>query len=189
LQTIAQVIFRPGKFYRKLRLRSGFPAASHFATWTTLAMAVGGAIWVFWLFVSTSSDARESSLMYLLPAFVVFAVPLAGLATERAISAIALTPWLARGALRDGRWAAKVMRYESAYLWVFCAFNGLFFSSFKWFGSQWITQLQSRILGHKAWILGIPQEPLLLFLGNAALCIWWLVRYRNIILAIRWSNS
>jgi hypothetical protein len=188
LQTIASVIFQPDSFYRKLRLRTGFSAASHFARWTMLAMAIGAAEWAFWLFVSTSSDARDKAFMYLLPTFVAFAVPLAGLVTERAISAIALAPVFLRGALRDGRWAAKALRYETAFLWVFCAFDGLFFSSFKWFGAQWVTGLQARILGHKIWFFGIPQEPLLLFLGNGALCVIWLLRYRIIVRAIRWNN-
>jgi len=99
----------------------------------------------------------------------------------RLIAAAAVSVWMARQALPDYRWAAKVVVYESVFLWVFCGFWGTLVSSFILF-EEWISRL-----------LGLPRfagvgEVLTLFGGTGVLGLWWLIRYHVALRAIRWSN-
>jgi hypothetical protein len=57
---------------------------------------------------------------------------------HRTIAAGVFTWWAVRKALPDGRWAAKVIAYESAFLWAFCTYWGVLITTFLLFGN-WIS--------------------------------------------------
>ncbi|HRT41439.1 MAG TPA: hypothetical protein P5223_05190 [Phycisphaerae bacterium] len=102
---------------------------------------------------------------------------------HRTIAAGAFTWWTQREPLPDGRWALKVMAYESAFLWVFCTFWGLLITSFLFF-EDWI----SDALGRQAWLGTVPAEVSVIAQGTIGLGAVWLWRYRIAFLTIRWSN-
>jgi hypothetical protein len=115
---------------------------------------------------------------------MMFWTPLCCWLGHRTIAAAVITWWLLREYLPDHAWAAKVMAYESAFLWTFCCFWGVLVSSFiLW--QNWITRLIG--LGFER-ALRAPTEIAVLLLGTAGLGVLWLWRYRIAGRAIRWSN-
>ncbi|MHC4611447.1 MAG: hypothetical protein ACYS7M_13970, partial [Planctomycetota bacterium] len=129
-------------------------------------------------------DAPEAELM-LVPCAVLFVTPLIGWVVHRTIGALMTSWWVACGLLDDVAWAAKVLAYETAYLWVFCVYNGVLLSSYMWFGF-WITEMVSDDFFYK--LVHMPAEPALVIFGNIALCVAWLWRYQLAIRTIRWNN-
>lgn len=192
LKSCAEVIFRPSRFYGRLRLRGAQPSARRFAVFYYLLMIPCAADWVFAIMVRViRSPPPEDEGGWWLAAFVVLvitgAVVLAGWGIKRLVAAMVTTVWFLRRELPDGRWAAKVVAYETTYLGVFCAFNGLLFTSFA-ISSRWVQRLEELIFGHRIYVFGVPPDALLLWLGNLGLIGLWLLRYRTILRAIRWSN-
>jgi len=192
LGTCAGIILRPSVFYARLRLRGGDAEARRFATILYFVMAPCAAVWVFAIMVRVIGTAPpQEQGGWWFGALVVFAITsgliLAGWGIKRLIAAIVTTGWFLRRDLPDGRWAAKVVAYETAYLCVFCAFNGLLFTSFA-VSSRWVQNLEEQVFGHRIHLFGVPPDALLLWLGNLALIGLWLLRYRTILHAIRWSN-
>ena len=100
---------------------------------------------------------------------------------HRVIAASVVTWWLLRDGLPDGRWAAKIVAYEAAFLWVFCACWGLLGTSLAVLDS-WV----SRLMGFSRW--SGRGEVLALFLGTLGLGVLWLIRYGIAYRAVRWSN-
>jgi len=181
---LPEVIRRPRRFYRRLRLREGVGYSEQFARWNLLTVSVGAAGWMLLLLAIDKATSTELMIGTLTVSLV---APLLGCGLMRLVAALSVSIWIAHQAIPDVRWARKALGYESAFLWVFCALNGLLITSFvTW--HTWITALQTRLLGHRYWILGVPPELLALLLGNAVLCLIWLLRYRVILRAIRWSN-
>ncbi|MCH7813744.1 MAG: hypothetical protein IID40_06950 [Planctomycetes bacterium] len=118
---------------------------------------------------------------------MLFLIPLVGWGVHRIIAALAISWWVACGLLADVGWARKVVAYEATYLWTFCGFSGLLFSSFAVLDDgNWI----SRLIGSEFFseLLGMQAEPAVILLGNLALCVVWLWRYRLIIRVIRYNN-
>ncbi|MEE8169648.1 MAG: hypothetical protein V3T70_03790, partial [Phycisphaerae bacterium] len=96
----------------------------------------------------------------------------------------ASTVWAVRRTLPDFRWSRKVIEYETAYLWLFCAYNGTLITSFFKLDDLW--SIVDRSLFRGIFIMDV--RPGLIIYGNAALILLWLWRYRIITRAIRWSN-
>jgi hypothetical protein len=90
--------------------------------------------------------------------------------------------------LPDYAWAAKVVAYESAFLWVVCCLWGILVGSFI-LAEDWITQLIRHLIDPSFRLpLRTPVEVVVLLFGTAALGVLWLWRYRTALRAIRWSN-
>ncbi|MCP4251325.1 MAG: hypothetical protein GY778_30180 [bacterium] len=185
LATARDILFRPSAFYGHLKLRTPVDRAVTFARWNYGYIAGGAAAWMFIMLVMTAP--RADAKIVWIPCAMFFLIPLVGWSVHRIIGALATSWWVACGLLADVGWARKVVAYEAAYLWTFCAYSGLLFSSFAVLDdASWIT----RLIGSEFFmrLLHIPAEPAVIILGNLALCVLWLWRYRLIIRAIRYSN-
>jgi hypothetical protein len=186
------VILQPGRFYGRLRLRDSSAAERRFATWHYPAIWLGAAVWIVsilvWLNVGPPPRDQGGLLM---GAWLILSlcnlITLMGWAVKRLVAAVATTVWFAAGWIRDGRWAARVVAFETAFLWVFCAFNGLFVTSLV-IDDKWLLKLQEAIVGHRFSLFGVPPEPLLVMTGNLSLIVLWLLRYRRILRAVQWNN-
>jgi hypothetical protein len=126
--------------------------------------------------------------MLIVPIVASLVVTMVAWCLLRIVGAFVISFWIVKQSVLDVRWARKVLAYESAWLWTFCAYSGLMITSFVAFGGNWMTDVQDAMLGHRYRFLGMQLEPLALLLGNAVLCLIWLLRYRIILRAIRWSN-
>jgi hypothetical protein len=93
--------------------------------------------------------------------------------------------WIVHGTLPDSRWGETVIRYESAFLWIFFLCNGSLITSFFAWG-QWLTDMQ-RSIG-MSMIFFLPAEILAVLGLNGSLCCLWLYRYHIAAKAVRWSN-
>ena len=112
-------------------------------------------------------------------------IPLVGWATSRGVASLVGLLWFSKNWLRDGRWLAKVARYETVFIWVFCVFNGGLMTSFVIFG-DWMEVVLSGALGLRPGF--VPPEPLFVLACNGSLFLLWFYRYRIILRAIQWSN-
>ena len=72
------------------------------------------------------------------------------------------------------------MAYETAFLWVFCLYNGLLLTCFAVF-ENWISD-------HVLNQFGLPAEAFAILFGNAAIIAAWVWRYGIAFRHIRWSN-
>ena len=188
-ETQVRVLFRPARFYTALELRTPPRAARRFAVWNYVLLGLGGAAWVCvtgWLLHLTFKwlfgPNIEEVLAY--AGAMLFWTPLCCWLGHRTIAALVITWWLLREHLPDYAWAAKVMAYESAFLWAFCCFWGVLVSSFI-LGDDWMTQgIGPGFLR----AFDVPAEIAVLLLGTAGLGVVWLWRYRIAGRAIRWSN-
>ncbi|MFH1748509.1 MAG: hypothetical protein ABIG44_15855 [Planctomycetota bacterium] len=103
---------------------------------------------------------------------------------HRMVGAVIFLWWMSRDMLPDGRWAAKVITYEVVYIWVLSIAWGAVMLSFFLF-KDWI----GRALGMKyVTIFLMPTGFVALILGSVVLVLLWLLRWRIIYRAIRWSN-
>jgi hypothetical protein len=182
-----QIILTPRLFYGRLRLRGGTAGERSFSRWTYGAIALGALVWL-------ACCALYGTLLHGSPPpliVVTCGIGAFALATgvgcwcgHRTIAASVFTWWALRDPLPDGRWAAKVIAYESAFLWVFCVYWGLLLTSFFLFDG-WIGR---SLTGGRAWYMGFPAEVWVVVLGTCGLGAVWLWRYRIAYRAIRWSN-
>ena len=189
LETAGTVLFAPRRFYDGLQLRSPGSTERGFAGWTYVLIGLGAFSWAAVMFLAMGLIGRGPTYFYveLLFVFAVYAMTAAigCWLGHRVIAAVVVSWWLARGMLPDGRWAAKVIAYESTFLWVFCAYWGVLGSSFMLL-EDWMTQTFGRGPG---WLpLGMPVEVAVVLLGTLALGIVWLWRYRVARRAIQWNN-
>jgi hypothetical protein len=100
---------------------------------------------------------------------------------HRTIAALVFTYWLTRRELPDYRWAARVIGYETVYLWVPCIFLGLLLISIIRY-ETWISKLLGLNTFFPAGEFGT------VFLGFVGLAGLWIWRYQSAYRAIRWSN-
>ena len=182
------VLWRPRRFYEHVRLRGPWADAAGFAALNYVLIGLLAAVWVFAM-IASQERARPSSDFPLtericIPAIYGFGAPVGCWLAHRALGALVTTWWLIRGRLLDYRWAAKVIAYESVFLWVFCAFWGMLATSFV-LREDWL----SRLLGTRfIYPLGMPPEAAVLLGGTLALAAVWLWRYEVAYRQIRWSN-
>lgn len=185
--TVVEVLLRPGRFYAELRLRTPRSAEAGFAACNYVLIAAGGLAWAALMFAAMSAwygpptPEEWRMAVTVVSAAVVFGV-VGCWAGHRAIAAAVATYWLARRSLPDFRWAAKVIVYETAFLWVFCGFWALFLTSLAV-----VPDWPSRLLG-RGRALGLPLELPVLAAGTLGLGGVWLWRYARACRAIRWSN-
>lgn len=189
--TSYQVLRRPQVFYRALKLRTPARHEARFARRHYLWIAFGALVWACGMFVWLSRQHGPPRTEELPEVLVVAcaAITLGVMGCwlgHRVIAALVVSYWLARGSLPDFRWAAKVMAYETTFLWVFCGFWGVLLGSFtvvEW----WL----SALLGSPGWPLfwlGMPVEAWMVAGGTLLLTLVWLWRYTIAYRAIRWSN-
>jgi hypothetical protein len=184
LVTSREVLRRPGAFYRALRVRTPATAERGFAERNYVALGCGALIWIATIMLV---DAWGSGFRNMRPPDIVMPGVVVLLGTfgcwvgHRVIAAIVVSSWLARNALPDFRWAAKVVTYETSFLWAFCCSWGLLITSAA-LGGNWI----SALLGYGGWNpLG---EMFALMGGTVVLAVLWIWRYEVAYRAIRWSN-
>ncbi len=138
------------------------------------------------LLVSIGNGFRNLGVSLIFSILAGCGTPILGWLTARGIAAAVGFYVFGMKLLRDGRWLAKVARYETAFLWYFCAINGMLVSSFVLY-PRWMLLLARDLLGLRG-IRGVPPELLFVMACNAALIFAWLWRYRIIVRAIQWSN-
>ena len=187
--TTWSAVIAPRDFYRALRLRTPGADERGFAVGHYVFIALGAFGWLCGMLLLLSALHADSPF-YDLEIFAAFAVfgAAAGLGCwlgHRVIGAAVASWWIWRGALADGRWAAKVIAYESAFLWVFCCWWGVFASSVMLF-EDWMTELAG--LRRSFLPLGMPIEAAVFLGGTFALGVVWLWRYGVARRAIQWSN-
>lgn len=182
LDRISAIVLRPSEFYRTALIRTSDDDARRFARRLYITIAVCAALWNFSMFMLVA-PIRDANVAFILSAMMLFIVPLVGWFVQRVVAAIVVTWWAYNSLLDDFRWARKVIAYETAYLWVFCLFNGV--------------AISVAIMGRTpAWAsgsayFGIVWLPIgigLFLLGNLALIASWFWRYRLAGRAIRWNN-
>ncbi len=182
LASSVELIVRPRNFYGRLKLRTDASASRLFAQWHYLLIGLCGAAWILGLMIV--KPAAPGALC-MVPLMMLFVIPLVGWALHRVIGSLAVSWCLARGQLDHVRWARKVIAYEAAYLWVFCLYSAALISSFVLW-DDWITSGLGGLFGR--WILGMPIEVAVVFLGNGVIGLLWFWRYRMAVRAVRWSN-
>lgn len=194
LTTSRDVLRRPRAFYRRLRLRTPLAAEAGFAVRHYVWLACGGALWggSMVVFFSTGPvPAREELNVALVSCGLVLSGVFGCWLGQRTIAALVTSWWLARRALPDTAWAAKIIVYETTFLWVFCAFWGVLIGSYAAYGA-WLSQLigSANLVGYLGlfFILGMPIEAWAVAAGTLALGVLWLWRYSVAYRAIRWSN-
>ncbi len=190
------VLARPGAFYRRLQLRTPAGAEAGFAVRHYVGIALGAALWAGVLGVLLSvQEGPPPAGERVNIALAVGAAILSGVfgcwLGQRAIGALVVTWWSTRKALPDTGWAAKVLVYETTFLWVFCAFWGLLIASYALAG-PWLSHLvlppDPRRSTDLFFILGIPIEAWAVAIGTLVLGLLWLWRYDVAYRSIRWSN-
>ena len=112
-------------------------------------------------------------------------VTLTSWAGHRIMAAVAATWWFVRKSLPDGRWAAKIVAYESVFVWPFLAYLGLLAASFA-LGEDWLSRLFGRRPVHLP--VYMPPEGLAVLVVIPAYGLLSLWRYRIALRSIRWSN-
>jgi hypothetical protein len=186
-RTAFTALVLPRDFYGHARMRRADRAAARFAAWNYVLIGMAAAAWVGLAIIVANAryhaEGRHLDSLCGALAYGLFAA-LACWLGHRAIGALVTTWWLIRGGLPDYRWAAKVIAYESVFLWTFCAFWGLFGATLV-IGEDWL----SRLLGTSfIYPLGMPPEVAVLLGGTLALAAVWLWRYEVAYRRIRWSN-
>ncbi|MBI5764124.1 MAG: hypothetical protein HZA51_11420 [Planctomycetes bacterium] len=193
LHTSYAVLTEPYNFYRLLKLRTSIEPAMQFARKHFVYVGMGGGLWVLIVCMALVYQNRPPLYAGLFRVLFVttlwsVAVPCIGWVLHRAVFFISTLSWFYSGAIPDARWSIKVRAFESAYLWWFCGFNGIWISLLM-YGPHWMKTVSSVLRMHPVLRLGLPWELLVLLVGNASLILAWMVKYRRILRAIRWSNS
>ena len=185
VETSWSVVTEPRVFYTRLRLRTNFAAASAFLmrTHVCLGVVAGSLALVLSVCGEVWDDWWE-------PAALAVIVALCGSLGcwlgHRLGGAIVVTWWIFSRALPDVRWAAKALAYESAFLWVFCAFWGLFATSIV-AGGAWLSEWLGKDFFYNVF-WRMPAELVVFLGGTGLLALVWFWRYRIALRAIRWSN-
>jgi hypothetical protein len=174
---------RPAAFYRALRLRTPLAAAHRFAFWHVVLIYPAAATWILLILsnVEPLGRARHEEVLAFLGA-ILFGTIGCWLGA-RVLAAVVVTWWLARGALPDFRWATKVVRYEFAFVWVYCCYWGLLLLSFA-LHEDWI----SRLLTPRSRSFVPVCEIAAMLGGGALLTALWIWRYTIAWRGIRWAN-
>jgi len=181
ITTTLRVLTKPSAFYRSLRLTESEDHSRTYARWHYPLIGFGAMIWLFCCFWSLGSAGDE---VFIIPMVFMLVTPLCGWGVHRLAGALVFLACLVDKSLPEIRRIRRVMAYETAYLWIFCLYNGLLFTSFfVW--EMWMSDL----MGMGPFVVSsIPLEPLAVLLGNLVFALLWFWRYRIAIRAVRWSN-
>ena len=195
IKTTWFVLFSPQRFYGSLQLRTPDSTERGFAAWHYTALVCSAWLWAHILFFAITLKDRliyGGPSLFDYEAEMFFGFLAAALSFmlgcwlgHRCIAAVVVSWWMARRSLPDSRWAAKIVAYESAFLWVFCACWGLTLVGLMLFG-----EALSEIIGSRG-ILGWGADTeagAMVFLMTLALGVTWLWRYRLARRAIQWNN-
>ncbi|MBK8268717.1 MAG: hypothetical protein IPK83_10615 [Planctomycetes bacterium] len=184
LETVGDCLLWPHRIYGAMQMKKAFAESVRFARWHFGVMAVGAALWAI-LLTQTQSELGWPVYLFV-PLMAAAAASLAGWFWHRLVGAIVFTYAVAQKLFTDAQWGRHVLMYESAFLWVFCAFNGLMITSFIVFDGNWISHF---FTGRQLFFfLGMPLELFVILMGNLVLTLAWFYRYSIAIRAVRWSN-
>jgi len=185
LHTTRSVLFDPARFYRTLVLCNGCDRADRFQLGLFAAIAFGA--WIWWLFcIALGTSSRGFELLFA-PVIFTLAACLCGWATHRVAAAIIGSAWIVRRELPSADWIRKIIRYESAYLLAFCAFDGACVT----FGVFWLSSDFWRYTVRpflRDAFGGFDPEAGIMFGGNVLLILFWFWRYRIALRNVRWAN-
>ncbi len=179
------VVFSPGRFYRRLPLRTSEPAARAFARRTFCSLAFGAAVWIC---AMAAVDAPALPIWWqavLIPGLLAIVTTVFCWSIHRGVGAIAVWSITLRHPLPDTRWAAIVLAFEAAYLWVICGYLGVLATSFMLF-DDWISRSTARSFFQR--VFGSMGEPVVALGGLIILGVYWLRRWQIALRAVRWSN-
>ncbi len=173
-------------FYRRLRMRNGNELAERFARNTWWIMFCVG--WVSMQIVVAGNEfIRFHGLIegLLVPTIACSMVTIVCLLAHRGMGTLAGLYWTLAGYVPDTRWAAKVVAYEAAFMWLPCLWGGLFLCAMLK-----DEDFVHRLIGSRMTqaMFGVPPEPVLLIAGWVALQLLWVWRLLRIGRQIRWSN-
>ena len=135
-----RVIVNPDRFYRRLRVWWPDEPARASARWQLVLMALLGTLWGVLCMLFTGGLPVWPAV----PGYAVLwgvGIPLVGWIVHRVVGATVASWWLMRGTFPDFYPVWQVIRYETAYLWVFCVFNGALTTTMVMFGGSWMTDL------------------------------------------------
>lgn len=187
-KTVTAIVIAPKRFYGRLQLKTPLAAAHRFALAQFALIGFGAALWLIFVAVFLSGSRPSLGEILFIPLVGGLWAAFIGWGLHRLLMAFVFVDWIRRRALMDFGWARKVFYYESACLWVFCLFNGLFATWMIATNGNGPTSLLQQAFGIRLTLWGLPVEPALLFTGNGLLCCLWAWRYYTALAAIRWSN-
>ncbi len=190
VSTACEVLFRPTAFYGSLQVRRPLVDDRGFARVNYALLAVLAGAWVGCMFAGVRLMDWLQGRGWFFPPLLEILLVLGGAVLfgtigcwlgQRIIAAIVFSVWLAFRSLADYGWAAKVVVYESAFVWAFATFWGLLITSIIFLDS-WI----SRLFGGPRFT--DDYEALAVVGGSIVLGGLWLIRYAKALWAIRWAN-
>lgn len=174
----------PKRFYQRLRLRSEPAASRGFARIQWPAIGFGAGVGMLVLLLTRLQRVNE---LYQIPPLAALASSLAGWFTHRFVAAVVMSVWMRQSSLPRMEWGRRVIAYETAFLWAFCAFNGVMISCF-FYEPRWFRSAMERLPRLSSYF-GLPTELVCLMMGNAILILFWFWRYATATRCVRWSNS
>lgn len=178
-----------GTTSKPVPLDDGRAQARGFSRLHLMAIGVGAFFWVIGVSSLGSSSLFFFSERVPIALVVALVIPLIGWALHRTIAAVVATWWMVRGSLPDGRWAAKLILYETPFLWLFCAVWGTLITSYI-AADEWVSRAIEPVVDPRnfTWAFGMPPELALPMGLSGALVVLWLFRYQQAGQAVRWSN-
>ncbi len=174
------------RFYRTMWVRAPLSAARHFAL-VHLALIGGLAgVWLLlMLAIFTTAWGRE---LLCIPAVISLVVIGVGYCLLRLAMAMAFSWSAVHRQLEDGAWGLPVLYYDAAFLWVFCAANGLFFTSLFVTDMPWVSRMFGALGNNLVLVQGVPLEAVFVAAYNLVLFGWWVRRLLLNLECIRWNN-
>ncbi len=177
LRCSASALFSPKNFYCHLPMFGPTNTARNFAVGHYLAIALCSATWM--IIETAKMDVQNIGVLISPVALTIY--PLFGWITHCFVGALSATFWLMRGELPNPQVLPKAFYYETPFLWIFCAYNGLIGTSiingnwlFKWIGTTGM--------------FNMPIEVFAILAGNSLLILIWLYRFGRVYRAVRWAN-
>jgi len=145
-------------------------------------------IWVVllgWYQIALAGARITPYELWFVPVTILFAAPLLGWGVHRVVGMLAAWPWFLGKRLPDSLFAARVMAYETPFLWIFCLYNGCVVTSLTVHDIFWNSPAVRQFF---AATLNLPPDVSWIAVGNLALGVIWLWRHHRAIRAVRWSN-
>ncbi len=181
-KTALRCLFSPKQFYSQTQTKSAELRGQWFAYLHYASMAAFGAGWILaTTMIISKSGFRAEELV-----FVVYVAAsmttFAAWGVHRFVGAAVAMWWHKQDLQRNPAILPIVHTYETVYLWLFCAFNGLFITS-QLAIPNWFPGLQFSLS-----LFGLPPESVAIFGGNGILILLWIRRYHRALLAVRWAN-
>lgn len=187
LETCSDVLLRPAEFYRRLRVHGSTAAADRFVRVNLLSLGVVAFFYfglAAQLMIFMHGNGPDDLVWFLVcGALSTASVCWAG---WRVFSGMVSSAWLLRKCVPDFAHVRKVLAYESAYLWVFCATWAMLLVTFIVF-DDWVTKLGIPRVARGPF-RGMPPEPLLVLTITAVLAAIWWWRMERAMRRVRWAN-